>query len=510
MLVTQSDENRDFLNVSVLLLIALCIGIYLIATTAIIAKDGVTFIEYAKQLEIAPAKTIIAQDQHPGYPWLILTSHKVMDSLHENTSVLSWIYCAQSITLIFRLLAITVLYFIAQHLFGTRLSFWCVLILILLPKPAEYGSDALSDWPHLFFMVTGVLLLLKGATNERWWLFGLAGVATGAGYLIRPECAILIVTGGLWLVLQLLWPKHISSRGKALFGFAIMLVGFLSIAGPYMNLKGSVFPKKDLGQLACNSKQIEAYTENYQIAPKAVFASQFIPSKFTQAFAKLGSNIAETLMWFFLPALLVGMHKWFKIRKWHDPEKFLIIVLIVLYIPVMIWLHYKHGYMSHRHTLPLLIIPILFVPVGLRVIAINLNKRFSKKAVSSAGINYNERFWFLVLLVIGICICTPKLLRPIRIEKQGYRTAARWLKGNTDDEDSIAVSDKRISYYAERKEVIYDNKNIPTNSKYVVVISKRINDGSSSTKSSGKQVYEYVSKSKRGASVTIYQNLPEK
>ena len=194
--IEQSGKNRDIINVLILLTVALTVGTYLIVTTAIIAKDGVTFIKYARQFETAPIKTMANEFQHLGYPWLILMVHKVTDFLHENASIVSWIYCGQSVTLIFRLLAITTLYFIGKQLFGDKLSFWGVLILILLPKPAEYGSDALSDWPHLFFFTAGLLLLFKGAANKRWWIFGFAGLAAGAGYLIRPECAMLVVLGG--------------------------------------------------------------------------------------------------------------------------------------------------------------------------------------------------------------------------------------------------------------------------------------------------------------------------
>jgi len=65
----------------------------------------------------------------------------------------------------------------------------------------------------------------------------------------------------------------------------------------------------------------------------------------------------------------------------------------------------------------------------------------------------------------------PKLLRPVRIEKQGYRDAAEWLSKNTAATDIIAVPDKRISFYAERKGLIYDKK-IPKGVKYVVGIVK--------------------------------------
>ncbi len=243
--IEQSDKRRDFLNLSILLMLASCIGIYLIVTTVMVSRDGIIFIKYAQKVEANPVKANVDEYQHPGYPLLILATHKMTGFLHKNTPILSWVYCAQSVTLIFRLLALVVLYFIAKQLFGARMSFWAVFIIILLPKPAEYGSDTLSDWPHLFFLLTGFLLLLRVATNKRWWLFGFVGLAAGAGYLVRPECAQLIVLGSLWLGLQLLLPgEHTIGKGKALSALALLLVGFLAIAGPYMYLKGAVFPKK--------------------------------------------------------------------------------------------------------------------------------------------------------------------------------------------------------------------------------------------------------------------------
>jgi len=505
--IEQSGKNRDIINVLILLTVALTVGTYLIVTTAIIAKDGVTFIKYARQFETAPIKTMANEFQHLGYPWLILMVHKVTDFLHENASIVSWIYCGQSVTLIFRLLAITTLYFIGKQLFGDKLSFWGVLILILLPKPAEYGSDALSDWPHLFFFTAGLLLLFKGAANKRWWIFGFAGLAAGAGYLIRPECAMLVVLGGLWLGLQLLWSKRTMSINKVLPAIALLIIGFLIIAGPYMKLKGAIFPKKDVGRFTQDLQQEEVCLTSGQITSDATEASTFTPTNTVKAFGKLVGNIGETLMWFFVLALLIGMHKNFKAQKWHEPEKFFVIAIIVLNVPVMIWLYCKHGYMSDRHTLPLLIIPILYVPVGLQELAIWLQDRFSKKAEPSAAINRNERFWFLVLFLIGICICAPKLLRPIRIEKQGYRTAAKWLEANTDSAALIAVPDKRISFYAEREGLVYENGNIPEKAEYIVKVSKKQKDETALMESSGKVEYKYVNKKKRGVNVIIYRNL---
>jgi len=118
------DKRRDLLNVSILLMLALCLGVYLLVTAALVSKDGITFIMYGQQIESKSVETKLNEDQHPGYPWLILNAYKLTYFLHKNTSILSWIYCAQSVTLIFRLLSIVVLYYIAKHLFGSAMSFW--------------------------------------------------------------------------------------------------------------------------------------------------------------------------------------------------------------------------------------------------------------------------------------------------------------------------------------------------------------------------------------------------
>ncbi len=227
----------------------------------------------------------------------------------------------------------------------------------------------------------------------------------------------------------------------------------------------------------------------------------------TKAFGKLVSGIGETLMWFFVPALLIGLHKKLKVKKWYEPEKFFLIAIIVLNMPVMIWLYCKFGYMSDRHTLPLLILPILYVPVGLQELAIWFQKRFSIKVKSSATIIFNERFCFLVLILIGASICTPKLLRPIRLEKQGFREASQWIKNNTDSNAIIAVPDKRISFYAGRKELFYENENIPKRAEYIVKILKKQTEKLTPANPSVKLVYEYIDKRRRVANTAIYRRL---
>jgi len=476
MMDERSSRRKAIVYTSILLVIAFCVGIYLVSTTVLIAEDGTTFIEYARNLEISPLKTTKSEYQHPGYPFLIIVAHKIAKVGHDGLSLWSWIYSAQAVALMFRLLSVALLYFVGKKIVGERFSFWAILILILLPDAAKLGSDALSDWPHIFFLSTGFLLLIWGAVDKKWWLFGFAGLAAGMGYLIRPECAQVIVFGTLWLGLQVFCSEWIISKRKAVFAFALLLVGFLVIAGPYMKLKGAVFPKKQLVQLVPNTQSSEVYEQEIQICSNSVYAAGFAPSDIAGALGKLAQRVGETLMWFFVPALLIGMYKYFRKRNWREPEKFFMVVLVVFNILLMILLYCKFGYMSRRHTLPLVVFTIFYVPVGLEASASWLDRKFSKTMARLFAVKANTDFWFLVLLVIGISICSPKLLRPIRIEKQSYRDAVRWLVENTDEKDIIAVSDIRISFYSGRRGVAYDGQTIPKEAQYAVKVFKNKND----------------------------------
>jgi len=241
------ENNRtgkcDISHLAILLSVASCIGIYLIVTTVLISTDGVFYIEQAKKFSNDPISVIRG---HPfGYPFLICIAYKFAALFADSSSVYTWIYSAQGATLLCRLFALVPLYFIGKLLVGSRKSFWAILILVILPYPARFGSDVIRDWPHILFLVTGFLGLLWGAKCGKWWAFGLVGLSAGLGYLIRPMCAQLIVYAFAWLVLNLFWSKRNMTKPKLLAALALLIIGFAAPAGPYMKLKGEIVPYKD-------------------------------------------------------------------------------------------------------------------------------------------------------------------------------------------------------------------------------------------------------------------------
>ena len=152
--------------------------------------------------------------------------------------------------------------------------------------------------------------------------------------------------------------------------------------------------------------------------------------------------------------------------------------------------------------MPLVVFTIFYVPVGLHIMSDWLAVRFSKVQLE---ICQKSQLWFFILFITGLAICAPKLLRPIRGEKRAYKVAAQWLKENTQEDDLIAVFDKRISFYAERKRFLYE-QNIPMKAQYAVKVVKNEDEKLDASKDVRKEFSLWVDQ-KKTKKIVIYKVL---
>ena len=463
---SRSIQGQDIANLAILTAIALVIGVYLIATTVLVAKDGTLYIECAKSIaddSVDAVRNMPGYLYMPGYPFLICLVHKVTGLFSDAESIQGWIISAQVVSLLSKVIASVALYFVGRYFVGSRMSFWGVLILTILPDSAKFGSDALTEWPHLMFLTTGFLLLLLGAQYRKNWMFGLAGIISGLGYLVRSEGCQLILYGSAWLLFNFIRPQGKMKRTKSVGALILLLAGFAVIAVPYMRSKGYVFPDQRMWKLPAslsfsNNSHSPVINANIFLAGLSI--------KGVVGNETLITNMCETLVYYFVPALLIGCYYYFRKQPKTMEQTFFAAAFVILNVAMLCW--QSSRFLSRRHTLPLVVFTIFYLPIGLYTIACWLSERSPKNDVS---MQKNREHWFLVLLVIGMAICLPKLLRPMRMDKQGYLDAAMWLKANTKPEDIIAVPDKRISFYAERKDVVYGNI-FPQQVKYIVRIVK--------------------------------------
>jgi len=458
-------EKQDTIHIIILLAIVLGIGIYLIATTVLIAKDGTLYIECARQIADNPIEAVRNMPPCPGYPFLIYLMHKMTGLFNDTESIQGWIISAQVVSLLSKVIASIALYFVGSYFVGHRLSFWGVLILSILPDSAKFGSDALPEWPHLMFLTIGFLLLLSGAQYRKSWMFGWAGIMAGLGYLVRSESCQLVLYGGTWLLFNFIKPEGKMRRTKAMGALILLAAGFAVIAIPYMRYKGCVFPDQGIWKLPAmlsmsNDSIGSAFNKNMYIAGLSV--GKIIGNE------TLITNMCETLVYYFIPALLIGSFYYFRRQPKKIEQAFFAAAFIVVNVAMLLWQSSCRGFLSRRHTLALVAFTAFYIPVGLQATARWLSMRISKGALAAGE---NIQCWFFILLAVGFIICLPKLVRPIREDKRCYREAAEWLNKNTAPTDIIAIPDKRIAFYAERKGLAYSEQ-IPERADYIVRIVK--------------------------------------
>ncbi len=155
--------------------------------------------------------------------------------------------------------------------------------------------------------------------------------------------------------------------------------------------------------------------------------------------------------------------------------------------------------------MPIIVFTAFYIPVGLQILARWLSKRTSKNGLA---VRKNRQRWFFILVAVGFSICTAKFGRitPLRWEKQGYIDTAKWLKDNTSREDTVAVPDRRISFYAEREGLLY-RESIPERAKYVVRIVKGENEELDTGGSARKEFSLWVNKKKKAKRIVLHKNL---
>ena len=443
-MITNEKEKRFsgcLIHLLILSVVVLGIGTYLILTTVFIADDGFTYLKWAQRLSADPATTIRQSPIHPGYLFTLLFAKRIVASSQDTNQLTDWILPAQCATLACRLATILVLYLMGRLLVGPRMSFWGAFIVCFLPYPAKYGSDILSDWPHLLFLVLGLYLLTLHMMSSRMLLVFLLGLVTGFAYLVRPEGVQLLLYGIAWLLFILFKSPNDYPRKRCLISIGLLVAGFTLTAAPYMQITGYVFPEREL--IPLNTPQAGHIQPEVRESPHTCCAAVLHP-KIVAGGGQIANNVCEMLVYYFVPAWLIGVvtsiYRDVSVR-W----RFLIATFVIVNVAVLLWQFCNHSAISRRYTLPLVAVTGLYIPVGIRMLSKQFSNLFTRPL---ARTDTSKRTWFVLFVAVGVAICGPKLLTPLHAQRLPSKKAVLWLRENTEETDYLYVPYKRIALYA--------------------------------------------------------------
>jgi 4-amino-4-deoxy-L-arabinose transferase-like glycosyltransferase len=460
--ITRPSLRQHFLYAGIFVVPVLLLGVYLIANTVVIATDGTIFIQFAKDMQSNFKLAIDNNFQHPGYPYLLSKLYCIF-GFFGFSGFWAWLWAAQGTSLLCNVVGLIFVYLIASRISGAKGGMLAALIIGLLPESIRIGANALSDWPHIMFMICAFLLLLISAENPKhFWISGLAGIAAGLGYLVRPESIQIIVYGVTWyLASSIKMPRQLWRNGAAVI---LLLTGFLIFAGPYMVSKGAIFPKKSI-DLSPESTMV-GDSEN---TPLIATISTDKAGAIGIAVSKVLGRLLKVLL-FFTPFLILGAWLWFKTNWKFKPITVLLGSVLAWNFFILSWLYWRHGYLAQRHLLPMTALTVGFVPLAFRMVSDFLcSRREIQSGLQRLFGEFNKdksaASCVMIFVMIGLVMALPRSVKPPGQGREALRQAAKWLNDNTPRDAVIAVPDLPIAFYAQRKGFRYEGRPIQ-NSKH--------------------------------------------
>jgi 4-amino-4-deoxy-L-arabinose transferase-like glycosyltransferase len=475
-----TDSRQSIVHIAIIVLVSLAIGIYLLLSTVTIAWDSVIFIDFAKHITQTPIESMQVNYQHPGYPFLIRCAQPIFAAFGFD-DLWSWHYAAQTTALICRVLCLLVVYLIGRKIVGARASFWAVLILLFLHDSAQTGSNGLSEWPCLLFMSLSYLAVYKAMLEKKsYWLIPAAALA-GIAYLIRPEGIQVFLCAVAAYIIYMLKPRYFGiAPAKIAISLILAILVFGLVAGPYMKLKNSVFPKKSL-QIKLSSIPVLQPTAAMSVSRGAQISTALVGAGFV-----LFKRLFEAMI-FFAPFWAIGIFAMLKKRSWRDPDKQLSILVITINIAVLLTLYADYGYIDRRHLLPLITLTCFYIPYGIYTII----RSFAGFKLFPESLDPHPRvrdsvlsFAFAAAVFVGVAVELPRTLKQPGANWAVIRDISAWISANTPPNSAVMCWDTRIAFYSHRpsaptlekaKYAVFRTSDIHTDSTWERVFSATIN-----------------------------------
>lgn len=422
------------------------------ARSPVIAKDGMSFIRIARELQKDWFGTLHLEDQHPGYPAMVLAGHSLTQWLPGVDDFQAWILGGRLASGLAGVASVAILWLLTRRIFDRRVADVAALMAAVWPLLRQNASDVLSDTPHLMFYLAGVWLTCEGLarSSARW--FAAACVASGLAYWIRPEGLIVGLTAGVLLLAQL-WRYEGQSLMQSLGKVAAVGAVLLAIAAPYGLLAGKFTSKKNPFKHAPTALEIAAVgikpTEGLLSEP---LPGAKLPDEFVRPSARLGAaavaicELGKELAQGFYYLLLIPLGAWVfppsRLRA-DVAASHMTTALIFCHMGMLVLLFVTAGYISHRHVIPLIAMMLPATAAGAVWFAERLAARvpqFHSPARALTAI--------MLVIVLGLL---PKSVRPLHDVYAPIVEAACWVKERAHPGDAVLATSGYVRFYADMK-----------------------------------------------------------
>jgi 4-amino-4-deoxy-L-arabinose transferase-like glycosyltransferase len=119
------------------------------------------------------------------------------------------------------------LFLFIKSMFDKKIALLSSFLWMSYPLNLWFIKNPNTEVPFMLFLFIEMWIFMLAIRNKKIWLFFLSGVVLGFSVLVRPIA--------IFLILFLLIPTFIlSSKGKKIISYLILVIGFLIIIAPWM------------------------------------------------------------------------------------------------------------------------------------------------------------------------------------------------------------------------------------------------------------------------------------
>lgn len=471
------------------LALAIVLQTWAVYNSPLIAKDGVGFIGIAQRLAANPAATTQLEDQHPGFPGLILVGQAGLRRLGFQDDFQAWIFAARGVSFASGLAIVALVYWLSRLLFDRATAGVAGLLIASLPLFRQNAADALSDSPHLAVYLLAACLAAAAFTRGRLGLFILAGFASSAAFLIRPEGLSVSLVAGVAIIGQGLLCKFVPGARQSLTpcwswsrrtqAIACLVAGTLPLLAGYVFVSGKLTSKKTIFAPAvppaAESSSPIGVTSGQEkpLAPLAGIIEEpargdplpgetpkpdYLPGAIAASIVELGKELGKGFRYVLLVPLLLGHFA--PGRRESQPDTATVVTgLLACHALLLVFLFCSSGYISHRHTMPLVALLVPGTAVGILWLAERTSHLVGRltgaPSLPSEKVRRNSflpsmgRLPAIVTLALVVWHL-PYCVRPLHQVYYPVVEAATWVRAHTRPENSVLSTSAYVPFFAQR------------------------------------------------------------
>lgn len=462
--------------------------------TPTISADGIIFINFARRMPENPRETFRVQDQHPGYPALLLGATRVVQWLGFREDPEAWMLGGLLVSATCGVLCVGAVWLLTRSVFDVQVANVAAMVFAVLPVPVWNAADAHSDSPHLLFYLTAAWLASVGMVHGRLWPLAAAGAVSAVAYWIRPEgLEVFLIAQAcvVWQAFRTGWSwSRLGLATACLAGVALL------VAAPYPILAGK-FTSKQLpfaklhpvktyiSQVATETAPTQPATVSpatapdspspasapqpvasvptatIAVAPVATLpvdasppAKRYRPALVLKLVGKaIGSfltSFCQGLKFVFIPFYLLGHVA--LLRRRHEPLHIGFLALLGLtHFAALLGVFILSGYIAHRHLLPIIGLTMPLVGLGLVTAGEYLALRLKSQ----------PKYAVLAVLAVSSIIVLPYTLRATNREFVPVIAASRWVQQHAAPGTGVVSNSPYVAFYGQLP-VTYLSSDVPT------------------------------------------------